>query len=177
MFKATTSWLKKFLIDNGYKNIANQINNTWCWPTLGEFAKTVPAAVLELVTQEVIKAGDVGACYKYCLYVQDRDDVREAMIKAGDGWVCYCYCLYVQDRADVREAMIKSVDGWACYCYCRNVQDRDDVREALIQSGDGEACSYYCQCVQDRDDVRAVANKHKLTIVKHNGVQTNQRCF
>ena len=80
MFNATISWLKKFLVYNGYTGIANQIDDDWCWPELGEFAKTVPAEVLELVTQEVIKSGDGWACYYYCRDVQDRDDVRAVTI-------------------------------------------------------------------------------------------------
>ena len=128
MFESTISWLKKFLVANGYEDIVNQIEDKWCWSELGKFAKTVPAAVLELVTQEVIKSGNGEACCNYCQYVQDRDDVREALIKSGDGWACYYYCRYVQDRDDVREALIKSGHGCACYRYCRDVQDRDDVR-------------------------------------------------
>ena len=103
VFRPTTRWLKSFLIKNNYTEIAAQIDDDWCWMELGVFAKNVSQKVLDLVTAEIIKSGDGWACYRYCLDVEDRDDVREAMINSGNGWACREYCYYVKDRDDVRE--------------------------------------------------------------------------
>ena len=102
-FDESISWLKNFLIENNYEDIAKQIKYDWCWEELGTFSKNVPQEVLDLVAKEIIKSGDSWACYYYCRFIEDRDDVREALIKSGDGMACYCYCRYVKDRADVRK--------------------------------------------------------------------------
>ena len=132
-FDESISWLKNFLIKNNYQGIAKQIKDNWCWAELGTFSKNVPQEVLDLVAKEIIKSGDSWACYYYCYFIEDRDDVREAMIKSGNGDVCYRYCRDVKDRDDVREALIKSGDGMACYCYCRYVKDRADVRKVTAR--------------------------------------------
>ena len=81
-FEFSTSWLKRFLIDNNYREIASQIEDDWCWKELGRFAKTVSSEVIELVVSELIKSGNGWACYCYCCVVEDRDDVRAVAV----GW-------------------------------------------------------------------------------------------
>ena len=41
MFELSITGLKSFLIENKYEDIANQIQDNWCWTGLGEFAKTI----------------------------------------------------------------------------------------------------------------------------------------
>ncbi len=135
MFKPTIWWLKSFLIKNNYKEIANQIDDDWCWKELGKFSKKAPKKVRDLVAREVIKSGNGWVCYAYCRHIEDRDDVREVLIKSGNGRLCYLYCLYIEDRDDVREALIKSGDGMVCSWYCRNVEDRKDVRTVAERGG------------------------------------------
>ena len=134
-FDDTVVWLKNFLIKNNYEKIANRIDDDWCWPELSEFSQKVKQKVLDLVAKEIIKSGDGVACYNYCRFIEDRDDVREAIIKSGDGWACYNYCRFIEDRDDVREALIKSGNGGACYWYCCDVKDRDDVWEVAGKDG------------------------------------------
>ncbi len=116
VFEPEIRWLKGFLIRNNYEEIADRLQYDWCWEELGKFSKKVPKKVLDLVAREVIKSGDGWACYKYCLYIEDRDDVREALIKSGDGMVCSWYCRNVEDRKDVRA--VAERDGY--YVCARN---------------------------------------------------------
>ena len=163
-FKPTIAWLRSFLAANGQPDLARRLPDDYCWREIGQAVRAgaCPPEIVDAATAALIASGNGWACYKYCLSVKDRPDVRAAMIASRDGYACYKYCRLVKDRDDVRAAMIASGVGWACYEYCRNVQDRADVRAALIASGDRDACYRYCLNVQDRPEVWAVFERRRL---------------
>ncbi len=135
LFEPTTRWLKDFLIKNNYEEIAKQIDDYWCWESLGRFSKTIPQKVLDLVAKEIITSGKGDVCSAYCQYIEDRDDVVAALIKSGDSEACYCYCWAVEDRADVREALIKSGNSQVCYWYYCDVQENDEIKAIAERGG------------------------------------------
>jgi len=128
-FKPTIAWLRSFLAANGQPDLARRLPDDYCWREIGQAVRAgaCPPEIVDAATAALIASGNGWACYKYCLSVKDRPDVRAAMIASGVGWACYEYCRNVQDRADVRAAMIASGDRDACYRYCLNVQDRPEV--------------------------------------------------
>jgi len=162
-FEPTVTWLRSFLAASGQPDLARRLPDDYCWREIGQAVRAgaCPPEILDAATAALIASGAGWACYRYCLYIQDRADVRAAMIASGGGWACYEFCRHIQDRDDVRAAMIASGDGLACYAYCLDIQDRDDVRAALIASGDRDACYRYCLNVQDRPEVWAVFERRR----------------
>ena len=156
-FEPTIEWLKSALPEK----YAEEIPDNWCWSQLGRYYREhdVPKEIIEPIVRAIIESGDAGACFLYCLYIENREDLVNVIRQSGGARVCFLYCRDIENREDLVDVIRESGDAWACYRYCRDIENREDLVDVIRESGDADACYEYCLHIENREDLVDVIRK------------------